>query len=74
MRLMIAVLAAVVVLGGSAVAVASTTDNDEGRRQARAIALLAEMAKPDCDVGCTAGLRAQERIESGLADADAGAP
>ncbi len=65
MRAAIAVLAAVVVLGGSAVAVASSATNEDGQRRARIIAVLGETTGPDC--GCTAGTRAQERIVNGLA-------
>ncbi|MBM3681268.1 MAG: hypothetical protein FJW81_08130 [Actinobacteria bacterium] len=71
MRLAIAVLAAVVVLGGSAVAVASSATNEDGQRRARAIAVLGETTGVDCD--CTAGIRAKERIENGLADGEPGA-
>lgn len=71
MRVAIAVLAAVVVLGGSAVAVASSATNEDGQRRARAIAVLGETTGPDCD--CTAGLRAEERIANGLADGEPGA-
>lgn len=71
MRLAIAVLAAVVVLGGSAVAVASTVDTTDAERRARAIAVLGETTGADCD--CTAGTRAKERIASGLADGEPGA-
>ena len=71
MRVAIAVLAAVVVLGGSAVAVASTVDTTEAERRARAIAVLSETTGVDCD--CTAGTRAKERIENGLADGEPGA-
>lgn len=66
MRAAIAVLVAVVVLGGSAVAVASSATNEDGQRRARIIAVLGETTGADCD--CTAGTRAKERIESGLAD------
>ena len=71
MRVAIAVLAAVVVLGGSAVAVASSATNEDGQRRARIIAVLGDTAGVDCD--CTAGTRAKERIESGLADGEPGA-
>ena len=71
MRVAIAVLAAVVVLGGSAVAVASTVDTTDAERRARAIAVLGETTGVDCD--CTAGTRAKERIANGLADGEPGA-
>ena len=71
MRVAIAVLDAVVVLGGSAVAVASTIDTTVAERRARAIAVLSETTGVDCD--CTAGTRAKERIENGLADDEPGA-
>ena len=71
MRVAIAVLAAVVVLGGSAVAVASTVDTTDAERRARAIAVLSETTGVDCD--CTAGTRAKERIANGLADGEPGA-
>lgn len=70
MRVAIAVLAAVVVLGGSAVAVASTVDTTEAERRARVMAVLGETTGVDCD--CTAGLRAKERIDNGLADGEPG--
>lgn len=71
MRIAIAVLAAVVVLGGSAVAVASTVDTTDAERRARAIAVLGATTGSDCD--CTAGTRAKERIVNGLADGEPGA-
>jgi len=41
------------------------------RARARASAVLGETTNADCD--CTAGIRAKERIENGLADGEPGA-
>ena len=65
MRAAIAAVCAVVVLAGSAATVARSADNTDGERRARMIAVLGDNAGPDC--GCTAGIRAKERVESGLA-------
>jgi hypothetical protein len=66
-RVAIAALACLAVLAGSAVAVAETADTS-GADRARMVAILAETTGEDCD--CTAGTRAKERIENGLASAD----
>ncbi len=68
-RAALCALVAVAVLAGSAALVAERAD-DAGAQRARLAQLIAD--EQECGVGCTAGTRAKERIESGLADGDPG--
>jgi len=62
MRALVATLVALVVLGGSAVAVAQRADTS-GAARARMIATLSsELSSGDC--GCTAPTRAKDRLAS----------
>lgn len=63
MRGAVAALVAVAVLAGSTALVAARAD-DAGAQRARLAELIAQ--EQECGVGCTAGLRAKERVESGL--------
>jgi hypothetical protein len=60
MRTLVVTLVAVVVMAGSAVAVAQRADTSTGTR-ARMITALTSATSPD-DCGCTAATRAKDRV------------
>lgn len=68
MRALIATLACLAVLAGSAVAVANNADNADAVRRANAARALAEGA----NCGCTADVRAKDRIANRDTTTDAG--
>ena len=68
MRALLATLACLVVLAGSAVAVARNVDNSAAEFRARAARVLAEGSK----CGCTADVRAKDRIANRDTANDAG--
>ena len=69
MRTLIATLLAIVVLAGAAVVVARNSDNAEARYRLSAIRVLIEGA----NCGCTADVRAKDRIANQDTTGDAGA-
>lgn len=66
LRAAIATLIAAACLAGSAVAVAGTA-NDEAAERARIAKAIADAFGEECSIGCTAGIRAQERVADGRA-------
>lgn len=66
LRVLLATLIAAACLTGSAVAVAQTAD-DEAAERARIAKAIADAFGEECSIGCTAGIRAQERIADGRA-------
>lgn len=62
MRALIATAACLVVLSATAVAVAQNVDTAAADQRARAAQAVADQAGVDC--GCTAGVRAKDRMES----------
>jgi hypothetical protein len=62
MRALIATAACLVVLSAAAVAVAQNVDTSAADQRARAAQAVADQADADC--GCTAGVRAKDRMES----------
>ena len=63
MRALVAILVCLAVLVGSAVAVAASIDPSEAQQRARLVkALMAEANGTDC--GCTAAIRAKDRVAS----------
>ena len=66
LRALLASVLAIGCLAGSAVAVAQTAD-DEAAERARIAEAIADAFGEECSIGCTAGIRAQERIADGRA-------
>jgi hypothetical protein len=62
MRALIATAACLVVLSATAVAVAQNVDTAAADQRARAAQAVADQEDVNC--GCTAGLRAKDRMES----------